>query len=351
MFLSNNNSLTNNKSLSECTYELYEDIISFNEEYNSIKEEVILQEHSMLLEGNSLYYIQESISETASKIWQTIIKFLKGLKEKIVQVYNIVKKKVLEIIVKIKSFFTKGEDVVVVDIKEDVSKLQRLRAYVSNIGKVTKDNIMEHKKEIAAIVGVAAASALAYVLWKNGKDSDSIDLSTLVPSGSKIVTTSGSSALSSREQDLKILSIESPIAKEISKEISIVEALEGEYLKGNNSKNSNSSKYGDAEDATFTGTKVALRDNSDIEDTKAKVSLLGFLQQEDNKMQANILRKAAYMKGARGNKISRRTSSKDEIEAYEKGRSDSAKYKKDNNTQKYDRSFLTNDPHPSLYEK
>jgi hypothetical protein len=196
MFLTNTVN-TQTKSLFEYNVELYEDIISFNEEYNNIKEDIILQEHSMLLEGNTLDYIQESISETAIKIWEHIKQFLIKLKNKIVEVWNIVKKKVLEIIVKLKSFFSKGEDVVVIDIKEDVSKLQRLRAYVSNIGKVTKENIIEHKKAIAIIIGVGAYLALGVHLTnKKLKEDDWVKAN-----------------FNEREQELKIVTEDSPISR------------------------------------------------------------------------------------------------------------------------------------------
>ena len=262
MFLTNTVNIQS-KSLFEYNVELCEDIISFNEEYNNIKESIILQEHSMLLEGNTLDYIQESIGETASKIWEHIKRFLIKLKNKIVEVYNIVKKKVLEIIVKLKSFFTKGEDIIVIDIKEDVSKLQRLRAYISNIGKVTKENIMEHKKEIAAIVGMV--TYVTYILWRSSKGGDD---NTKVKVSKEV---DGKSGLSERETELNVVNLD---------QSAITRFAEGLFKAAEQSSKSNN--------------------NEEADKIKAEVTMLAYLQAEEQKLKMNILRSAAYMKGLRG---------------------------------------------------
>lgn len=330
MFLTNTVN-TQAKSLFEYNVELYEDIISFNEEYNNIKEDIILQEHSMLLEGNSLDYIQESISETASKIWEHIKQFLIKLKNKIVEVWNIVKKKVLEIIVKLKSFFNKGEDVVVVDIKEDVSKLQRLRAYVSNIGKVTKENIMEHKKAITAIVGVASAGALTYILWKNNKEGR--DRAIEIINQAKVSKeVDGKSGLAERESELNIVNLdESVIARFAESIFARADAL---------------SKAASASSETTRQARLHndnLRKENEADKLKAEVSMLAYLEAEEQKLKMNILKKAAYMKGIRGNTLSRRTSSREEINAYDLGRGDRSDFKKSGD-EKSLKSFSNNPP-------
>ena len=325
MFLTNTVNIQS-KSLFEYNVELYEDIISFNEEYNNIKESIILKEHSMLLEGNSLDYIQESIGETASKIWEHIKQFLIKLKNKIVEVYNIVKKKVLEIIVKLKSFFSKGEDVVVVDIKEDVSKLQRLRAYVSNIGKVTKDNIMEHKKEIAAIVGVASAGALTYILWKNNKEGGS---SSDVKVSKEV---DGKSGLSERESELNIVNLDESVITRFAESIfARADAL--------------SKVASDSSEATRQARlhNDNLRKENEADKLRSEVTMLAYLEAEEQKLKMNILKKAAYMKGVRGNTLSRRTSSQEEINAYDLGRGDRSDFKKSGDDKSL-KSFSNNPP-------
>ena len=82
--------------------ELYEDIISFNEEYNNIKESIILQEHSMILEGRSLDYIQEGIVEGVKRILSILINAIKKFILKIKEILIASKNKILE-------FFSKNK--------------------------------------------------------------------------------------------------------------------------------------------------------------------------------------------------------------------------------------------------
>jgi hypothetical protein len=58
---------------------LYEDIINFNEEYNDLKYNVMLQEHALILEGGEVGYLNEGLVEGFKKILTVLINAIKNL--------------------------------------------------------------------------------------------------------------------------------------------------------------------------------------------------------------------------------------------------------------------------------
>jgi hypothetical protein len=120
--------------------ELYEDIINFNEEYNDLKYDIILQEHTLLLEGKDEDYIEESISETLKNVWNKILEFIKKVIEKAKQFMQFIKRKAVEIINK----FNKTEEV-----RVDKKGLEQIKGKISEIGyNLTHINTKQYEGKI-----------------------------------------------------------------------------------------------------------------------------------------------------------------------------------------------------------
>jgi hypothetical protein len=83
MFLKENIKLVDNISL-------LEDIINFNEEYYNIKNDIILEEYKILVEGETF----DKLKEKAKNLYTIIVNFLKRMWEKLKQVYYTIKNKI-----------------------------------------------------------------------------------------------------------------------------------------------------------------------------------------------------------------------------------------------------------------
>lgn len=83
MFLKENIKIIDNISL-------LEDIINFNEEYYNIKNDIILEEYKILVEGETF----DKLKEKAKNLYTIIVNFLKRMWEKLKQVYYTIKNKI-----------------------------------------------------------------------------------------------------------------------------------------------------------------------------------------------------------------------------------------------------------------
>lgn len=154
--------LTNNKT-NISNINLLEDLIHFNEYYYSLKEDIILQEHSSF--SNKDILLQEDYKEKLKNIWVAIKEFIAKLFNNISKIFTWLEEKFLQLITNIKRKFINNEDITIPNISPEELAIQELDKqideYLRHTSEFNKDinkvrNIMYAYNTVDSIVSSKA---------------------------------------------------------------------------------------------------------------------------------------------------------------------------------------------------
>ena len=127
-------------------YIILESIIDFNEEYNTLKENISLQEHYQLT--NNEKYLEESLVDNIKAIWESIKRFLIKIKNSIVSAFNFIIKKILQVVSWFSSKFSKADEVIVIPVDEDLQLLDMLESVKQRVNNAKTKEELQRAREV-----------------------------------------------------------------------------------------------------------------------------------------------------------------------------------------------------------
>lgn len=127
-------------------YVILESIIDFNEEYNTLKENISLQEHYQLT--NNEKYLEESLVDNIKAIWESIKRFLIKIKNSIVSAFNFIIKKILQVVSWFSSKFSKTNEVIVLPVDEDLQLLDMLESVKQRVNNAKTKEELQRAREV-----------------------------------------------------------------------------------------------------------------------------------------------------------------------------------------------------------
>ena len=127
-------------------YVILESIIDFNEEYNTLKENISLQEHYQLT--NNEKYLEESLVDNIKAIWESIKRFLIKIKNSIVSAFNFIIKKILQVVSWFSSKFSKADEVIVIPVDEDLQLLDMLESVKQRVNNAKTKEELQRAREV-----------------------------------------------------------------------------------------------------------------------------------------------------------------------------------------------------------
>lgn len=131
-------------------YVILESVIDFNEEYNTLKENISLQEHYQLT--NSEKYLEESLVDNIKAIWDSIKRFLIKIKNSIVSAFNFIIKKILQVVSWFSSKFNKVDEVIVIPVDEDLQLLDMLEAVKQRVNNAKTKEELQRAREVIDVL-------------------------------------------------------------------------------------------------------------------------------------------------------------------------------------------------------
>jgi hypothetical protein len=138
-------------------YIILESIIDFNEEYNTLKENISLQEHYQLT--NNEKYLEESLVDNIKAIWESIKRFLIKIKNSIVSAFNFIIKKILQVVSWFSSRFSKADEVIVIPVDEDLQLLDMLESVKQRVNNAKTKEELQRAREVINLLPEFFSSA------------------------------------------------------------------------------------------------------------------------------------------------------------------------------------------------
>jgi len=127
-------------------YIILESIIDFNEEYNTLKENISLQEHYQLT--NNEKYLEESLVDNIKAIWESIKRFLIKIKNSIISAFNFIIKKILQVVSWFSSKFSKADEIIVIPVDEDLQLLDMLESVKQRVNNAKTKEELQRAREV-----------------------------------------------------------------------------------------------------------------------------------------------------------------------------------------------------------